>query len=493
MRKIAMILTVVLAAAAPALAQTSADWYGCWCGGYSTQPKTVYCYEGSGFSGGCTSQINYWNTHGGVFSLGTNLTAIGAPGNGKSEINCPITSSQASSVYGYTMQSSLYGVALMEPSSAFGNFNACEDIGSPNGQPSGYGCASWTQADVLVNSGFSSGWTTSYTAYNGKAVVQTTVLHEVGHTLGFHHVFKHFSTMNYMNDDSGWFVTRIDGSSERAHYPSVAKSVTDAGVYPFKYGSAQYAETYATFTPTSVAAGGTVSLSNLRVENVGSASSLSNVVVTFYLSTDTSITTADTAIGTLSWTSFSTWWESSSAISLTIPSSKAAGTYYIGGIITVAGSQDSVTINNSFLVRTRSGSSGTPRALSVTSGGGGGTTMNETESNNSRTYANLVSTSGTTVTGYISTSSDVDYFKVVIPTKKTLSVSVVVPATTSIDYDVKLYDSSGYYLTGSEKDAGQNESFTYYNSSSYSKTVYIKVYPYSGYSTTQPYKMTVSW
>ncbi len=89
--------------------------------------------------------------------------------------------------------------------------------------------------------------------------------------------------------------------------------------------------------------------------------------------------------------------------------------------------------------------------------------MNETESNNSRTYANVVSTSGTQVTGYISSSSDIDYFKVTIPGKKTLS------ATTSIDYDVRLYNSS------------------------YSRVYYIKVYRYTGYSTTLPYVMTVSW
>lgn len=130
------------------------------------------------------------------------------------------------------MQSSLYGVALMEPSSAFGNFKECESMGSPNGQPSGQGCTTWTQADVLINASFSSGWTTSYTAYDGKAVVATTVLHEVGHTLGFHHVFQLFSTMNYMADDSGCFVTRIDANSVHDHYPTVAKSVTDAAVYP---------------------------------------------------------------------------------------------------------------------------------------------------------------------------------------------------------------------------------------------------------------------
>ncbi|HYI11794.1 MAG TPA: pre-peptidase C-terminal domain-containing protein [Thermoanaerobaculia bacterium] len=370
-RILALLSILCLVAAVPASAQNSADWNSCWCGGWASAPINITCYEGSGHTGGCTSELNNWNNHANLFTVvpPAGGVTLGNPGNGINEVNSPITSAQASSRYGYSLDSTTYGVALMEPEANFGNFNSCESIGSPNGQPSGQGCGNYTQADVLINANFSSAWTTSKTAYDGKAVVQTTVLHEVGHILGMHHVFNHFSTMNYMNDDSGWFVTRIDARNIRAHYPSAAKAVTDMGVYPFKYGASQYGETYATFTPTSVAAGGTTSLSNIRVENVGNAASLSNVTVTFYLSSDTNITTGDTVVGTLSWPSFSTWWESSSAITLTIPSSVASGTYYIGGIVSASGVTDGVGGNDSFLVRTRSGAAGTPRAITVTGGG----------------------------------------------------------------------------------------------------------------------------
>lgn len=126
------------------------------------------------------------------------------------------------------------------------------------------------------------------------------------------------------------------------------------------------------------------------------------------------------------------------------------------------------------------------------SSGGGGTSMNETEPNGSTSSANVISTSGTTVKGYISSSRDVDYFKVTVPGYTTLTVDLTVPSTK--DYDVKLYNSSGTVLASGTNGTGQPEHVTWYNSSSSSRVVYIKVYGYNrAYSTTSPYYLKTTW
>ncbi len=163
---------------------------------------------------------------------------------------------------------------------------------------------------------------------------------------------------------------------------------------------------------------------------------------------------------------------STSAETITI-SNPAAGDFYIG-----------LYAYSSF--------SGVSLTATYSGGGGGGTSMNETEPNGSTSSANVISSSGTTVTGYIGSSTDVDYFKVTVPGYATLTVDLTVPSTK--DYDVKLYNSSGTLLASGTNGTGQPEHVTWYNSASTSRVVYIKVYGYNGaYSTTSPYSLKTTW
>ena len=101
------------------------------------------------------------------------------------------------------------------------------------------GCGPFTETDVVINAGFGSGWTPRLVQpgndqRGGLAMVQATVLHEVGHTPGLHHIFKlpatnanSFSVMNYANDDAARWVTRIDSKTVRTEYPSRSGSLLD--------------------------------------------------------------------------------------------------------------------------------------------------------------------------------------------------------------------------------------------------------------------------
>jgi serine protease len=126
-------------------------------------------------------------------------------------------------------------------------------------------------------------------------------------------------------------------------------------------------------------------------------------------------------------------------------------------------------------------------------GGGTGTTMSETESNNTISTGNTVSTSGTTVNGTMSSSSDTDYFKVSIPAGKTLSATLT-PNSTS-DYDLYIYNSAGTQVTSSTNGTGSIDSASASNTGTTAVNAYVRVVYYSGGtgSTNGKYTLKLSW
>jgi Zn-dependent metalloprotease len=128
-------------------------------------------------------------------------------------------------------------------------------------------------------------------------------------------------------------------------------------------------------------------------------------------------------------------------------------------------------------------------SFTVTASGGTGT---ETEPNNTTATANNIATSGTQLTGYIGTSTDVDYFKMSLAAGKTLTVEMQPPSTK--DYDVKLYNSSGTTLASGTNGTGAKETVTYKNTGTSAMTIYIKNYGYnSAYSATLSYTIKLTW
>ena len=128
-------------------------------------------------------------------------------------------------------------------------------------------------------------------------------------------------------------------------------------------------------------------------------------------------------------------------------------------------------------------------SFTVTSSGGSST---ETEPNDTTATANNIATSGTLLTGYIGTSTDVDYFKVSLAAGKTLTVEMQPPSTK--DYDVKLYNTAGTTLASGTNGTGAKETVTYKNTGTAAMTVYIKNYGYnSAYSATLSYTIKFTW
>lgn len=137
-------------------------------------------------------------------------------------------------------------------------------------------------------------------------------------------------------------------------------------------------------------------------------------------------------------------------------------------------------------------------AVASATGGGGttptGPTIAESESNNTIATADVVSTANTTVTGNMGSSTDSDYFVVQLPAGKTLSATMT-PGSSTADYDVYIYNSSGTQLALSENGAGSTDTASVANSTSATAARYVRVKYYSGGTgaTNGKYTLQLGW
>jgi serine protease len=132
-------------------------------------------------------------------------------------------------------------------------------------------------------------------------------------------------------------------------------------------------------------------------------------------------------------------------------------------------------------------------AAGTGSGGGTGPTVAETESNNTVSSANSVTTTGTTVNGALSSTSDTDYFVVQLPAGKTLTATLT--PNTSSDYDLYVYNSAGTQLTSSTNGAGAVDSASSANTGTTTAARYVRVVYYSGGTgaTSGKYTLKLGW
>ncbi|MBI1753115.1 MAG: M4 family metallopeptidase [Acidobacteria bacterium] len=119
----------------------------------------------------------------------------------------------------------------------------------------------------------------------------------------------------------------------------------------------------------------------------------------------------------------------------------------------------------------------------------GGTTYNEVESNNTRATANVVADNVTKIVGYMSATSDIDYFKLNVQPGKSITINMTGPS--GVDYDLYFLNSSGTTLKSSLGSTA-SETITYTNTSATATVFYIKVIAYAGSSTTTPYNLALT-
>lgn len=265
------------------------------------------------------------------------------------------------------------------------------------------------------------------------------------------------------SDISSGSSTQLEWKTKDANYVKIAPFT---GKYnPTGYFSV-WPKSTTTYTLTAYNAAGTVSAS---VTVTVAGSSAAPVVNSFTANPGTISAGASSTLA----------WDCSNTSSVSI--SGVAGTFGASGSTSV-----SPTATTSYAL-TATGTGGTASAsvtVTVTAG------ATEVEPNNSTSSANVLS-NGANTSGYISASSDIDYFKITIGGSKTVSITLQVPA--GLDYDLKLYSTGGSILGTSQNPAGQAESITYKNPSTYSRSYYIKVYSYSGTSTTANYLLRATW
>ena len=136
-------------------------------------------------------------------------------------------------------------------------------------------------------------------------------------------------------------------------------------------------------------------------------------------------------------------------------------------------------------VCTTTGSYSTVASFTTLSSGGGCTDIYE--SNNTSTTAKPITNNGS-ITGLISTTSDIDWFS--FTNSSTASKIKITLTNLPFDYDVKLYNPSGSLIATSQNGGTTSETIIY-NTTSVLGTYKIKVYPYSGSSATSCYTLTV--
>ncbi len=121
------------------------------------------------------------------------------------------------------------------------------------------------------------------------------------------------------------------------------------------------------------------------------------------------------------------------------------------------------------------------------------TLLNEAEPNDTIATATTVAASGTIVSGTMAASTDIDYYRIVVPAGKQLDATMT-PGVSAPDYDLYLFNSAGATLSSSENGSGAVESVLVRNTGAAAATYYVGVRYYSGAAgATGKYALQLIW
>lgn len=264
--------------------------------------------------------------------------------NGRSELIGMLTDAQYYSVYGFHWNGSL-AVCINSASTSCGKF---------------------AETDICFNAEYE--WhldVEDVLGQSGRVLYRPALNHEMGHSWGLQRgtctedyrynelTVMHASYSSIVEDGKGLHAWDSRAIREIYDAQTSVPAITDVGVESYFANSSGQLEN-STTDRSSYTVGDSLIVRNITVENM-SSSSTSGVRVRFWLSTNTNITTSDTSLGgPLIWDSFPKQTHWTGNCTLTVPN-VAAGTYYVGAIVSYGGTayneDDGYPLNNRTYLR----------------------------------------------------------------------------------------------------------------------------------------------
>jgi RHS repeat-associated protein len=207
--------------------------------------------------------------------------------------------------------------------------------------------------------------------------------------------------------------------------------------------------------PASIAAGQSFSLTS-TVKATGAAVTRS-FVVSFYLSTDATITTADTVIGSRTVSSLALNATSTATTTVTVPAGQAARSYYVGAIVDSANVVSESSETNNTRAGTQMQVTGAGIDLTVTSLSGAPASIGAGASFN---LTSTVAASGNgsagafTVSFYLSTDATITSADTLIGSRTVSSLAAGASSTATTSVTVPASLAVGTYTVGAIVDSG---------------------------------------